>query len=277
MIKTIPFVNTATYVWAVSPFALNLKRIRGLYTGPTPILYLQLHKGTQTSVLDTALSPPANATVPIEEFLIYPNVNFDFDVSNDPVTDALAPVVLILSTTRGALTAANTETLIDVFVDAELGNDAYPLLWNGLLGAVAQIPVNYALLSNTNVASGAYVQIWTDDKANSKTVCEICIYQNSGTYVDVNGNSIAFLKLFSTLPVTGVTLPFLTLNVPNGKVTRFVFSSEIRGLIPGTQDAQGNLHYGFFLSVETAVGAYTAANVVNPYQYQIKDLVTGDV
>lgn len=267
MIFTIPFVDTATYFWAVSPLDLNVKRIRGVYSGATAKLYMQLHKGVQNSPTDTDISIPANATVPVEEFEILTISNFNFDMSVDPLTDPVAPMVLVLSTTAGALTAATGESLIDVFVDVETDSDR--LIWNGYLGATQQVPAGSTLYASNSLS--AKQQIWADSTTTHELL-EIVAYHNV-TGVTVNGVVGCYLKIFALNPTTGVTQPLMEFFVPKNQTTpfsRFNFGSNVgNGFIPQTQDSSGVLHQGLFVSMESAGGVYVSGNQV-AYKIQVK-------
>jgi hypothetical protein len=272
-IFTIPFVETSTYLWAVSPLQLFIKRIRGVYSGSTSALYLQLHTGVQQSPTDTNIVAPANGTVPIEEFQIAGTSNFNWDLSYDPATDAIPPMLLILSTTAGTLTAATGESLIDVFVDAEVSGDAF--LWTGFHGSSAapptnqQIPAGYSLYANN--ALSAKQTIWADGSGPHELL-EIVAYQNNGTATNPAGQSVAYLKLFTQNPLTGVQ-PFIEIPVVNGQTTpfmRFVYSDNVGiGPIPQTEDSSGTLHNGLYVTMETLGGVYVAANVIS-YKLQVK-------
>lgn len=271
MIQTIYFNHSSTFVFPLAPFGVNIKGVRGVYSGATAKVYLQLHQGTQNSPSDNDITKPADGAYPIEQWEILAGTNvgpFQFDF--DPITDAPVPSIFVLSSTAGILTAASGESLLDLSVDIEVSGD--PLLWNATLNTAQQVPAGYTLYKNNSLS--AVQQIWADGSPHA--LLEIVSYQNSGTVVNPAGNTVAFLKLYTVNPTTNVTLPWMQIPVVNNLTAPFqrnVFWDNVgNGPIPQTGTAGAlSEHTGLFVSMETAPGKYVSGNVV-AYKIQVKYL-----
>ena len=267
MIRTIPFFHTQTYVWPIGPYAYKIKRIRGFNGSATVGLVLQFHTGTQNSPNDLDISKPANATVPLDEFPLQTNSEILFDRAVDGLKDMVAPIVAVLSTTSGVLTAAVAENSTDWALDIE---------------EYEAPPPASGITTTQNANASALNQIWAEVAAGTNKNClyELVISTAglaAGTY---------YLKIFpvNSASVADGTIPFKQFTVPANAAfpfqrLRFGNAKQI-GLVPFQQgenapaDGIGNVdqtnHYGCTISLETAGGAALAANQQTAWKYQVK-------
>ena len=253
-----------TYFWPISPYSVRLKRARG-YNGSANKLFLQIHTGTQASPSDVDITIPANATVPLESFVLLPNSEFLFDRAIDCLNDLVGPVVAVLSTTEATLTAATTEATTDVWLDLEEFAKALDSSWT--------------TTQNTNAS--AQNQIWATIAAgtNKNALFEVVLNNNSG--------ATAFFKIFAQggtgiadgtvadavfqVPANTVA-PFqrIEFGLPNG--AGFTPFHEVQAAGAQTD------YYGCTFTLESVIGIINVdnqtvakgANQLTGWKYQVK-------
>lgn len=257
MIRTIPFVNSGTYQFALSPYSLKMLRCRGNYGGPTVGLWLQCHTGTQTTPDDTAIIKPANGTVPIESFAINADSEFLFDRAFDGLKDLVGPTIFVLSTTEATLTAATGETLFDVWFDIEEYEHPPDPSWTRTYNATPSVN-NIIWAEASSAPSSALKQLY-----------EIVLTGSSGGLT-------GYLKVFAnTTPAVG-EMPYRQYTIPINQaypMQRLRFGQPFGpGLIPYTQEIAGGApvdHYGCMICLEVVPGGYLGFGVTD-WKYQVK-------
>ncbi len=259
MIRTIPFVNTATYKWALSPYGVRVARVRGYNSSATAKLWLQLHTGVQGDPSDANITLPANATVPLEEFEIATVAPFDYDFSQDVITSTqfAPPLILALSTAAGTLTAATTENSTDVWVDIEEFESPPDASWT--------VTVNNAPENVNQVWAELYGAAGSGNAQHQ--LFELTVANTSG--------AVAYLKLFAkdSGSINIGDIPFRQFTIPANNAypfQRLRFGEPRKpGLIPQMQDSAGLMHYGCTLLMESSSGAF-ASNFITTWKYQVK-------
>lgn len=255
MIRTIPFVNTGTYQFALSPYSLKLKRCRGNYGGSTSGLWLQVHTGTQTTPDDTAIVKPANGTVPIESFLINAASEFLFDRAIDGLKDLVGPTICVLSTTEATLTAATAETLFDVWFDIEEYEHPPDASWTRTYNATPSA-TNTIWAENASAPGAALKQLF-----------ELVVSNSSG--------SGAYLKIFANVNPSVGDMPWRVIPVANNAaypMQRIRFGQPTTGVSPYTQTITAGAvvdRYGCMICLEATAGAYAGSGLTT-WKYQVK-------